>query len=122
MVTKLLKIEGLVVLLSAIFFYFWLDYRWVWLVVFFLAPDISLVGYLKNPRVGALIYNVGHSYILPLIILVLFQYLGNVFLVSAALIWIAHIGMDRFFGFGLKYPTEIRDTHLGRIGKGLDTA
>jgi hypothetical protein len=26
-----------------------------------------------------------------------------------------HIGMDRALGFGLKYETDFKDTHLGRV-------
>jgi len=32
-----------------------------------------------------------------------------------ALVWLAHIGFDRFFGYGLKYPTGFKDTHLQRV-------
>lgn len=34
---------------------------------------------------------------------------------SLCLIWLAHIGMDRMLGYGLKYPTDFKDTHLGRL-------
>ena len=32
-----------------------------------------------------------------------------------ALIWLAHIGVDRLLGYGLKYPTGFKDTHLQRV-------
>lgn len=31
------------------------------------------------------------------------------------LVWIAHIGMDRTMGYGLKYPTQFKDTHFSRV-------
>ena len=34
---------------------------------------------------------------------------------QVALIWLAHIGMDRLLGYGLKYPTAFKDTHLQRV-------
>ena len=35
----------------------------------------------------------------------------------AAAILIAHVGMDRALGYGLKLPSAFQDTHLGRIGR-----
>jgi hypothetical protein len=35
--------------------------------------------------------------------------------VAVALIWAAHIGVDRLVGYGLKYPTAFKDTHLQRV-------
>jgi hypothetical protein len=35
--------------------------------------------------------------------------------VQIALIWLAHLGLDRMLGYGLKYPTEFNDTHLQRL-------
>ncbi len=32
-----------------------------------------------------------------------------------ALILFAHIGIDRLLGFGLKYPSGFKDTHLQRL-------
>ena len=34
---------------------------------------------------------------------------------AVALIWLAHIEVDRLLGYGLKYATAFRDTHLQRI-------
>ena len=34
---------------------------------------------------------------------------------KVALIWLAHTGADRLFGYGLKYPTAFKDTHLSRV-------
>jgi len=35
--------------------------------------------------------------------------------VAISLIWIAHIGIDRVLGYGLKYPTAFKDTHLQKV-------
>ena len=35
--------------------------------------------------------------------------------IKLGLIWLAHIGMDRAIGYGLKYPTNHKDTHLQRV-------
>lgn len=111
----LLHLEGLAVLVGALALYFEAGYGWLLLVVLFLAPDLSMVGYLGGPRAGALVYNLAHTYVGP-IALGLVGVLGDVGLATQlALIWLAHIGLDRMLGYGLKYPTAFKDTHLGRV-------
>jgi hypothetical protein len=112
---RLLHLEGLAVLVGALALYFDAGYGWLLLVVLLLAPDLSMVGYLGGPRAGALIYNLAHTYAGP-IALGLVGVLGDVELATQlALIWLAHIGLDRMLGYGLKYPTGFKDTHLGRV-------
>lgn len=41
---------------------------------------------------------------------------------SIAMIWLAHIGIDRALGYGLKYSRGFGFTHLGRIGKAQEPA
>jgi hypothetical protein len=110
-----LRLEGLAVLVAALVLYFHQDFGWVLLVVLALAPDLAVVGYLFGPRAGALSYDVLHTEVFPLA-------LGTVGIVAGvdtatklALIWLAHIGADRLLGYGLKYPSGFRDTHLQRI-------
>jgi len=112
---RLLHLEGLAVLVGALALYFDAGYGWLLLVVLLLAPDLSMVGYLGGPRAGALIYNLAHTCAGP-IALGLVGVLGDVDLATQlALIWLAHIGLDRMLGYGLKYPTGFKDTHLGRV-------
>jgi uncharacterized protein DUF4260 len=112
---RLLHLEGFAVLVGALALYFDAGYGWLLLVVLFLAPDLSMVGYLGGPRAGALVYNLAHTYAGP-IALGLVGVLGDVDLATQlALIWLAHIGLDRMLGYGLKYPTGFKDTHLGRV-------
>lgn len=74
-----------------------------------------MIGYMMNRKVGAIIYNMIHTYVLSIIVL-LFGFITNIEpLMIIGLIWTAHIGMDRMFGFGLKYPTQFNDTHLNRV-------
>lgn len=102
-------------LTAALALYFHAGYGWLALVLLFLAPDLSMLGYLAGPRLGALTYDVVHTYALP-VALGLVGVLGDVGLASQlALIWLAHIGLDRLFGYGLKYPTGFKDTHLQRV-------
>lgn len=81
----------------------------------FLTPDLFMIGYAINPRIGSASYNLVHTLTLPLT-LFLISYIERWPLTSAiALIWIVHIAADRLLGYGLKYPTFFKDTHLQHI-------
>ena len=102
-------------LVAALALYIDGEYGWLLLVVLFLAPDLSMLGYLAGPRVGAVAYNLAHTYVGP-VALALVGVLGESDrAVQLALIWLAHIGVDRAVGYGLKYPTAFNDTHLQRV-------
>jgi Domain of unknown function (DUF4260) len=111
-----LRLESLVIVIAAVALYFDGDYA-VWaFLVFLLAPDLSFAGYLAGPRVGAVAYNIAHTYAFPVALAAGCLLAGEGGLpVQIALIWAAHIGIDRVMGYGLKYPTAFKDTHLGRI-------
>ncbi len=111
----LLHLEGLAALLVACVLYHRFGGRWLWFGVFFLAPDLLMLGYAAGIAVGARIYNLGHTYAVPAALALAGYLLGMPELVLAALIWIAHIGADRLLGYGLKYPTAFKDTHLSRV-------
>jgi hypothetical protein len=110
-----LRLEGLGVLVLAVYLYARDGYSWVVFATLFLAPDISFAGYLAGPRAGAAVYNAAHSYAGPLLLAVALLTTGANLM--WALIWAAHVGFDRALGYGLKYPTAFADTHLGRIGR-----
>ncbi|HLO35943.1 MAG TPA: DUF4260 domain-containing protein [Candidatus Deferrimicrobium sp.] len=81
-----------------------------------LLPDISAAGYLAGPRVGAFTYNLGHTWVPGIVVLGFGIWLVSPALVLLAGILIAHVGMDRAVGYGLKLPSSFHDTHLGRMG------
>ena len=110
----LLRIEGAILLLLSILLYNLIGGRWLLFVLLFLAPDLSMLGYLSGPRTGAITYNLFHTYVLPSLFAALGLLVGSLLLVSLALVWFAHIGFDRMVGYGLKYPTGFFDTHLHR--------
>jgi Domain of unknown function (DUF4260) len=112
---RLLRLEGLALLVGALVVYFHLDYGWLLLLVLFLAPDLSFAGYLAGPAVGAWIYNVAHTTVGPIALAVVGVLADTDWCVQLALIWLAHIGIDRLLGYGLKYPTAFKDTHLQRV-------
>jgi hypothetical protein len=111
----LLRIEGLTILLGAIALYANQGGSGLMFVLLVLAPDLAMVGYLANVHVGSYTYNAVHTYAVPALLMAL-ALVGQWPLgVQLALIWFAHIGGDRMLGFGLKYPTEFKDTHLQRV-------
>ena len=83
----------------------------------FLLPDLSLAAYLAGPRVGAIAYNAAHSTLGGLGLAIVGVLTGNATLVAGAAIWLGHVGFDRMLGYGLKYATGFRHTHLGLIGR-----
>jgi hypothetical protein len=109
------RLEGVFVFAAALTLYIHVGYGWIPLIIFALAPDLSMLGYLGGDRIGALSYDVAHAYVGPLLLAGI-GVLGPVDLaVQAALIWAAHIGADRALGYGLKYPTGFKQTHLQRL-------
>jgi hypothetical protein len=116
-VALLLRLEGAAVLVAATAAYGGLGGRWTPYVLLFLVPDLSMLGYLANPRFGARVYNAGHSYVSPGLLAAAGFWGHWPVLIPLALIWCAHIGIDRLLGFGLKYPQAFQVTHLGWRGK-----
>ena len=112
-----LRLEGAAAFATAAILFHQGGFSWVWFAVFFLTPDISMLAYLAGPRVGALGYNVAHTYAIALPLALLGLFAVEPLVLAAALIWIAHIGFDRALGYGLKHPTGFHDTHLGPIGR-----
>jgi hypothetical protein len=109
------RLEGASVFAAGFALYLHFDYGWMALLVLALAPDLSMLGYLGGSRIGALSYDVAHAYVGPLL-LASIGVLGSADLaVQLALIWGAHIGADRALGYGLKYPTGFKQTHLQRL-------
>jgi Domain of unknown function (DUF4260) len=113
----LLRVEGLITLAAAVAAYRALGGTWGVFALCFLVPDLSMLGYLVSPKVGAYAYNAGHSLLLPALLAGGALALGSVAAGLAALIWVAHIGFDRALGYGLKETSSFFDTHLGRVGR-----
>lgn len=111
----LLHIEGLAVLVLSLYFYGYGEFSWLLFFVLLLAPDISMLGYFINNKIGARVYNLFHTYTIVIIGIFCGVLFENQTVLAIGLIWSAHIGMDRMFGYGLKYPTDFKDNHLNRV-------
>jgi hypothetical protein len=103
------------VLVAAVLLYGRLDYSWLVFALLFLFPDMAIIAYAINKNVGVHIYNILHTTLSPFILLGLSVFFEWPFGIQLALIWFAHIGMDRIFGYGLKYAGQFKETHLQRV-------
>jgi hypothetical protein len=115
-ITIALRVEGAVALIAGVSAYWVLGGNWWLFALLFLAPDLSMLGYLLGGQTGARVYNTVHTYTLPALLAALGYFSGAAWLVPLAAIWVAHIGMDRALGYGLKYDA-FGLTHLGLMGR-----
>ena len=100
---------------AAIAVYFHEGYPWWLFVALILAPDLSMIGYAGGLEVGAATYNAAHTDAFPVVLSAVGLLVGADLAVEIGLIWLAHIGIDRAIGYGLKYPSGFKDTHLQRV-------
>ena len=114
---NLLKVEELFLFGLSLLLFSRLDYSWGWYALLFLTPDLSMLGYLWNPRFGSWTYNLIHHKGLSVALYVLGYLLANPVLQFAGTLLLGHSSLDRVFGYGLKYPDAFKNTHLGVIGR-----
>ena len=110
-----LHAEGAAVAAAAVALYFHGDNPWWLLAALVLAPDLSMIGYVAGPTVGAAAYDAVHTYVWPIALSAIGVIAHAEIAVELGLIWLTHIGVDRAIGYGLKYPTRFKDTHLQRV-------
>lgn len=116
-VDLVLRLEAIALFVAGVLLYLQLNGNALWLLPLLLVPDLSMIGYLAGPRAGAIGYNLFHNLALAIVTLAIGWFAGIAPLALAGAIFLAHVGMDRTLGYGLKLPTDFRDTHLGRIGR-----
>ena len=121
-VRMLLRLEGLTLFAGMTLLYAVWDGSWWVYAILFLVPDLSFAAYLAGPRFGAIVYNAAHSYMAPMALMVAGFGMASPLTLSIAMIWLAHIGIDRALGYGLKYSAGFAFTHLGRIGAAAETS
>jgi hypothetical protein len=114
--TTVQRLEGAALLAAAVFAFDASGWPWLWFWVLLLAADVSMVGYLAGPRAGAAVYNLGHMLAGPAALLAWAWAGGPVAALAVGAVWLAHIGLDRAFGYGLKHADGFHHTHLGLIG------
>jgi hypothetical protein len=116
-VLTLLRLEGLAIAAISAVLYARTGASWWLFAALWLAPDLSMLGYLAGSCRGARFYNAVHTYVLPAVLAFSALVFHAHALLPLALIWTNHIGVDRLMGYGLKYSDGFGWTHLGRLGK-----
>jgi multisubunit Na+/H+ antiporter MnhB subunit len=114
----LLNLEEFGKLIAAYVLTIFLGFKWWAFFAWLLAPDVSMIGYLVNTKLGAWLYNFVHHQLVAVAVGLTGLYLADSNLQFAGLLLFGHSAMDRIFGYGLKFEDSFHNTHLGRIGKG----
>jgi len=112
-----LKIEHLALFALGVFTFSQTGVSWWWFIGLFFLPDLSMLGYVVSPKLGAITYNIAHHFATAILIYLLGFLLNEPSLKIAGIILFSHSAFDRIFGYGLKYPDRFENTHLGIIGK-----
>ena len=116
-VDLILRLEAIAIFVAGVVGYLQLNGHPFFLLPLLLTPDLSMIGYLGGSRFGAITYNLAHNLATALGVLAIGWFAAIAPLALAGAILVAHVGMDRSLGYGLKLPTGFKDTHLGRIGR-----
>src|SRR5690606_7339630 len=111
-----LKLEELLMFVLGIFAFSQTDFAWWWFLILLLAPDIGMLGYAINSKIGAVIYNIFHHKGLAILIYLFGMWYANEWLQLIGIILFSHASFDRILGYGLKYSSSFNKTHLGDIG------
>jgi len=112
-----LKLEELAQFLFGIYLFSLLNYNWWLFPVLLFLPDIGMLGYIINTKMGAITYNIFHHKGLAIVIGLLGVYLQNELWMLMGIILFSHAALDRILGYGLKYQDNFKNTHLGKIGQ-----
>lgn len=113
---SILRLEELGIFSLSLFLFIQTSYSWWWFPLLILVPDIGMLGYLFNAKTGAVFYNLFHHKAVALALYMIGFIWTMPLMELAGIILLGHAAMDRFFGYGLKYPDSFQHTHLGRIG------
>lgn len=114
---SIIKLEELGLFILGIYLFSQMEYAWWWFLVLIFVPDISMIGYAFGNKAGALGYNIAHHRGIAVAVYLIGIYCSNVEIQLSGVILFSHSAMDRMLGYGLKYETGFKYTHLGEIGK-----
>ncbi|UXU25415.1 DUF4260 domain-containing protein [Staphylococcus aureus] len=112
---NIIRLENACVFISVVSVYFIFDFSLLIFLLFLLVPDISMVGYAVNKDTGSKVYNLGHTYVLPIIITLLYLVTNEEKILQISLIWLAYISMDRTIVYGLKYALDFDKTTIQKV-------
>lgn len=115
MAKNILRIEGALFFLISLYVFYLREMSWLIFFLLLFTPDISMIGYLKDKKIGSVIYNLGHNYLLAIALVILGNVLPYDWMVTLGIILFAHVSLDRALGFGLKYPDDFKNTHIQKL-------
>jgi hypothetical protein len=111
---RILRLEALVIAVASIAAYREMDGSWGMYFVLWLVPDLFMLGYFISAKAGSIAYNFSHNQVLPAVMCTIGFLQADPLLTQLGLLWVSHVAIDRALGYGLKYETGFRETHLGR--------
>ncbi len=112
-----LQLEEITMLGLGIYLYTILPYPWWLFLALFLTPDIGMLGYIFNSKIGAITYNIFHHKGVAILIYLAGIFTPNTILQLCGVILFAHASFDRILGYGLKYEKGFKFTHLSEVEK-----
>ena len=112
-----LKLEEFALFVFGIVLFSKTSYAWWVFPALLLAPDIGMLGYFINSKVGALTYNLFHHKGIAVGFLIFGLFFELQWATLIGIILFSHSAFDRMLGYGLKYSDGFKNTHLGHIGK-----
>ncbi len=115
MAKNILRIEGALFFLISLYVFYLREMSWLIFFLLLFTPDISMIGYLKDKKIGSVIYNLGHNYLLAIALVILGNVLPYDWMVTLGIILFAHVSLDRALGYGLKYPGDFKNTHIQKL-------
>lgn len=62
---------------------------WLWLLIFF-SPDISMLGYLTNAKVGVISYNIFHHKAIAIAVMGINYFMQNEVMLAIGILLFAH--------------------------------
>ena len=115
---NLIKLEEVGLFIISVLFIYKLNIHlswWLYLILFF-SPDIGMIGYIINTKIGAITYNLFHHKAIGVALLIWGVLQPNEYLQLAGLLILVHSSFDRILGYGLKYSDNFKHTSLGNLG------
>lgn len=111
-----LKLEELAIFACCTALLYFHEVPWWAYLLLALGPDVGMIGYLINSKIGAYTYNLFHHKAVAFGFIAAGLFMPNESVMVTGIILLGHSSMDRVFGFGLKHTDDFKNTHLGRIG------
>jgi len=89
---------------------------WICLIIFF-SPDISMLGYLVNAKVGAISYNIFHHKAIAIAAVGMGFFMKIEVLMVIGILLFAHSSFYGMMGYGLTFLSCFNDTYIGKLKK-----